>query len=638
MVKTSILHTFFVFLCVFLVSCGPMDSLFNSAGNYKINVQINDIPLDECSFARSSDGIRPYFEHSVSKDRDITALMVYLRDTAGDIAGWKVIYKLDTKSVLNNAPDENNEEVIENENDSSDEKNTDASNEDQNEIENESDNDDDNLTEDAEKSDPPEEEISKPENSSQKQEQYKDGDELIIYVKNFDNLPLFPIPDNLPMGHYVIVSLVMNDNDILQKVEKSFFYLSDIDFSYNGINVHLPGIAESNHLIPTGTVVMLEADLKFDRKLDPFIEWYDGKKKIAEGKASNGTGNIFWKAPEESGFYSIRAVIFPVEKIKDLSGYQKELTLLVSVKSVDIHLINENVPYKQGSLVNWYAFESNLKDSRKLSNAEQADAKQINEERALKHARNAPVWKASDGTYGVVTGNNNIINAPTVLLSENERQDWQILFRFKPENDGGILSVQFGKSNSVFLHSYIENSNLFLTLTSATDTVTQTYSLNKPVTENNAPAINDLSTPETAEHVNAPPETSGEKNEEKDVLAVETAEHVNSQAVEKMWGSGGSFITAGILFNIQPDILSARLNILGDQIDSELEGKPITLETEMKTEFQIMLGYLQENKKPVEQKQIADAAEETSAKSTVVRHEYTVLWDELALYKMPQTE
>jgi len=637
LVKAFILHAFFVFLCVFLASCGPMDSLFNSAGNYKINVQINDIPLDECSFAKSSDKIRPYFEHSVLKDPDITALMVYLRDPAGYIAGWKVIYKLDKKTEQDDTPDENNQEVIEDENDSSDDNDENPSNENQNDSEDESDNEDDDLSEESEKSSPPAEEISKPENSSQRQEQYKDGDELVIYVKNFDNLPLFPIPDNLPMGHYVIVSLVMNDNDILQKVEKSFFYLSDIDFSYNGINVHLPGIAESNHLIPTGTVVMLEVDLKFDRKLNPFIEWYDGKKKIAEGKASDGMGNLFWTAPEESGFYSIKAVIFPVEKTKYLSGYQKELSLLVSVKSVDIHLTNENVPYKQGSLINWYVFESNLKDSRKLSNAEQSDAKQINEERALKHARNAPVWKASDGTYGVVAGNNNIINAPTVLLSENERHNWQILFRFKPENDGGILSVQFGKSNSVFIHSYIENSNLFLTLTSATDSVTQTYSLNRPVPENNAPAIN-LPASESAQSVSVLTEIEVKKTEEPDVPAEETAEPVGSQVIEKMWGSDGSFITAGIVFNIQSGVLSAKLNILGDRIDSEIDGKPITLETEMKTEFQIMLGFLQENKKPVEQRQIAGSTEEASGKSAVIRHEYTALWDELALYRMPQTE
>ena len=639
-----------VFLCVFLTGCGPMDSLFSSAGNYKINVQINDIPLDECSFARSNDRIRPYFEHSVSKDPDITALMVYLKNSIGEIAGWKVIYKLDEETLLTlklpaqeNMSDEDNEE--EGENNSFDDSEADSSNENQNGNDNED--EDENLPAESENSNSPAEETPRPEYSLQIPEQYKNGDELVIYVKSFDNLPLLPIPDDLPMGQYVIVSLVMNDNDILQKIEKSFFYLSNINFSYNGINVYLPGIAESNHLIPTGTVIMLETDLKFDIKLDPFIEWFDGKKKIAEGKASEGMGNLFWTAPEESGFYSIRAIIYPVEKFHNLSGYQKELTVLVSLRPIDIHLLKEEIPYKQGSLANWYIFESNLNDSRKLTSAEQADAKQINNERSLKHTKNAPVWRSSNGTYGAATGNNNIIITPKVSISDNDQQNWQLLFRFKPENDGGILSVQFGKSNFVYIHSYIENSNLFLTLTSAADTVTHIYSLNRPAQpENNAPAINDLPslevilevTDESADEVSEQkillPEIEIEEIETQDALAEETAEPVSSP-VEIPWGSDGAFITAGIMFSIQPGMLSAKLNILGDSIANELEGKPITLETEKKTEFQIMLGFLQENKKPAVQIQTAESTEDMSGQSAAVRHEYTALWDEFALYRMP---
>jgi len=648
-IKTVILTPLMI-LCVFLAGCGPMDSLFNSAGNYRINVQINDIPLDELSFVRSSDKVCPYFEHSVSKDPDITSLMVYLRDPAGEIAGWKVIYKLDEKAVIDPAPEKIDEEAAENENDSSDDKDTDSSNEDQNEIESEDENDngnesnnddDDTLPSEAKKSDPP------AKDALQIPNQYENGDELVIYVKSFNNLPLFPIPENLPMGSYVIVSLVMNNDNVLQKIERSFFYLGNVDFSYNGIHANLPGIAESNQLIPAGTVIMLEADLKFDGKLDPFIEWYDGKKKIAEGKVSDGTGKIFWKAPEESGFYSIRTVIFPIENKKNLSGYQKELTLLVSGKPISIHLIDENIPYKHNAihnsaLINWYTFESNLNDSRKLSGAEQADAEKT-EDRALKHAKNKPVWKAANGTYGAATGNDNIISAQKILFSEKEHGNWQALFRLKPENDGGILSVQFGKSNYAYIHLYIEKSNLFLTLTSASDTVTQTYSLNRPVSEDTAPAANDLSASETSPQEaqeTARSDTSPETAVAAPAAAAEeTAEYAgsllanNAPQVNAMWGGDGSFITAGILFNIQPGALSARLNILGDSIGNELDGKPVILETEMKNEFLIMLGFLPENKRPINQ--AAGSTEDASGQSAFVRHEFTALWDEFALYRMP---
>jgi len=96
-----------------------------------------------------------------------------------------------------------------------------------------------------------------------------------------------------------------------------------------------------------------------------------------------------------------------------------------------------------------------------------------------------------------------------------------------------------------------------------------------------------------------------------------------SQRFDHVWIREDSFITAGIVFSVHPELLSARLNILGDNINNELKGNAVSLETEIKNEFQVHLGFLRENRAPLE---------ESSAELISVRHEFVALWDEFALY------
>jgi len=531
-------------LLIFLViAAGCDDSLFPSIGNYKINIQINNLLLDECSFARSIDSVRPSFEVSVADDPDVTGLVVFLRDFNGAIAGWRVLYELN--------PDA---EEIEN-----------------NEV---------NLPEADEETESEETENNKETVTERAAAvQFNDGDDLVIQVKSLDNLPVFPIPDNLPMDRYTIVSHVMSGKDILQKIEKPFFYLGNTEFSYEGIDIHLPGIADSTQLIPRGTVIMLEANLKFDSMLDPFIVWYNGRTKISEGNFSEDAGYLLWKTPEESGFYSLRAVIYPINNYQDLSGYQKEISVLVSSKLIDIHLVSENTP----SLVNWYIFEGNLNDSKNNSA----------EERSLVHENNSPRWRSFNGTYGVATGFLNYLTLPKAQAAYEE--NWQMLFRFKPENDGGLLSIQFGKS--VFMYLFMDGPNLALTLTSPFSTVSQNYPM---LTE---PKPDDVT-------------------EEIDSVLEETI---------RTWVDENSFLTASINFSIQQGSLTARLNVLGNYIDSKLADTPVVLKTQIENDFLVTLGFQPDNKKPV------DHQEETSDQPVVLRSKFTALWDEFALYCLSRT-
>ncbi|MDR0323213.1 MAG: hypothetical protein LBI12_02045 [Treponema sp.] len=392
---------FSLVIIVFWGGCDAMDSFLPSVGTYKINALVNDIPLDECSFIGSNKALRPYFEESVSNDPDVTALVVFLRNSRGEIIGQRVVYSLENDGF--------------------------------------------------------------------------EANETVVLVKNLDDvLPAFPLPVNLSIGRYIMVSQVMRGKDILQRSERAFFYLGNTDFSYEGINVHLPGITENTQVIPRGMVVMLEAKLNFDSRLDPYIVWYNGRRKISEGKYSDGAGLLLWKAQEQSGFYNIRAEVYPVENYFGLAGYQKEISLLVSSKTLDTHLVSEDIP----QLFHWYLFEGDLNDSKMAASAE----------RALKPAaNNRPQWMPANGSFGLATGYNNVVMLPKVSVSnaaETSAVDsgkWQTLFRFKPVNDGEIFSVLFESSPDISMVVEKENRNLVLRLISPAKTVSQVITLPEQV-------------------------------------------------------------------------------------------------------------------------------------------------------------
>jgi hypothetical protein len=548
-VKTINLFVFSAFLSAFLCGCEAMDNILSSAGAYQINVQIDDVPLEDCSYVRSSDELNLRFEESVSEDPDVTTLVVLLKNSLGEIAGWKVIYNIDQEAVQKEEARLLAESKKQDENKkSSDEK-------------------------------------KENETSAPKKKTFvinKNGDEIIISVSNLDDeLPPFTVPGNISVGKYTLVFQVMSGKDILQKTEKNIYYLGRTVFSYEGINVYLPGAVDTPHLIPKESVVMLEAKLNFDPRLNPHIVWYEGKNKISEGKFSDGAGFLFWKAPEQNGFFSLCAEVFPVEKGEELSGYKKEISLLVSSNMKNIHLISANIE----QLTHWYIMESNLNDSKNI----------LSDENALKlGSKNKPKWMGLDGTYGLATGYNNTLKLPKIPILNKDTEIWQILFRFNPLSNGVIFSAQFGSSSDVSMFLSIEEKKLILTLVSPQKIVSQTVSLSTEYDE-------------TSENIQ-----DGRK-------------HI-------------SFLTAGVKFSIKSEVLSAQINFAGDLKSVELAIKPITLEAKVKNEINITLGFTDDSSLALLEKK--DNEPESSAKKIKENAyaEYNALWDEFALYYMPPAE
>jgi hypothetical protein len=545
-VKTLLI--FFVFSAVFLFGCEAMDDILASAaGAYKINVQIDGVPLEECSYVKSTDKISFDFEGSVSNDPDVSTLVVFLKKTSEDIVGWKVIYTLDQT-----VGQKEETQLIQ-----------------ENKKQNEEKTSEDDKTAD---------ETQVKENKAPVLK--KNGDELFIPVKSLDDeLPSFPIPENLTVGKYTLVLQVMNGKDILQKTEKNIYYLGKTVFYYEGINVYLPGAADASHLIPKESVVMLEVNLYFDYRLNPYIVWYDGKNKISEGRFSDGANILFWKAPEENGFFSLCAEVFPIEKSNELTGYKKEISLLVSSNVKNIHLVSSDI--KQ--LTHWYKMEGNLNDSKNPAD----------DESALKpDSKNKPKWMGLDGTYGLVTGYNSILKLPKISVLNKGAETWQTLIRFKPLSNGVVFSVQFG-SYDVSMFLSIEEKNLVLTLTSPQKTVSQTVRL--PTESDNL----------------------SENQEPGNII---------------------SFLTAGIKFSINSGALSAQINILGYSNPVELTIKPITIETKIKNEFNITLGFNDDSLLAQLKKAGDESGSSAKQKKANASPEYNALWDEFALYYMPPAD
>jgi hypothetical protein len=292
-------------------------------------------------------------------------------------------------------------------------------------------------------------------------------------------------------------------------------------------------------------VVLLEAKFNFGSYMDPYIVWYNGKRKVSEGKFSEGAGFLFWKAPEQSGFYSVSVEIFPADSHFDLAGYKNEVSLLVSTKTLELNLVSENTP----QLMHWYVFDGNLNDSKSITS----------QERSLKTLGGIkPDWIASNGIYGLAAGYNRNYVFPKV--SGNEL--WQTLFRFKPINNGEIFYIQF--TPDISMNVSIEDQYLVLTLSSPLKTVSQAVRL----------------------------------YDQK------------------------SFITAGVSFSVYSGVLTAKINISGDE-QAELSTEPIRLEANIENNFLIFLGH----------KQDGNTDEYVSRKPV-----FTALWDEFALYNTPPIE
>ncbi|MDL2229932.1 hypothetical protein LJC14_06755, partial [Treponema sp. OttesenSCG-928-L16] len=265
---------------------------------------------------------------------------------------------------------------------------------------------------------------------------------LQIRVRTLDGeLPVFVPPEGLEAGSYGLVFQVMGKKNILYRYEQPLVYLADFEFALKDINSYLPFVSSGSHLAAPGITILLKADIVCDDGLDPYIQWYSGKKQIGEGRLSKGGDRLLWETPSQTGFHTIRAEVFPYLHNgglpKNFSGVTKEFALAVSPKA-------EAGGYFSGtadSCVRWYQFQGNLHDSAALPNDE-------NDLRAI--TNKAPVWEPAGSIYGLSLDRDHVYEVPgdPFALDNPGGGSGEIRLRLMPLSAGTIFSYDLPLKDS----------------------------------------------------------------------------------------------------------------------------------------------------------------------------------------------
>jgi hypothetical protein len=447
--------------------------LFSSGGTYQVRALVNGNSLESCSIIRQDDKITPYFVVSVANDPDLMGLLVYLQNSKGDIIGERVLYTIDpvdeavlpqtsqeeTKLVPQPSPKGIEPEVRGSllEDNDSEGKELEASGKEETETAGQ-----------AESESP--KQVTEKRPSVDTKSALKKYDTVIL-IKSFkQEMPCFPLPKNMEIGSYSLVFEAVGRSSTLSLTEADIFYLGNVEFRLNDISMYLPWLSDTR-LIPPGATVMLEAGLDFDSRLNPYVIWYNGRNIISEGSISNGAGNILWKAPEQSGFYSLRAEVLPYRLKRNLAGFSREITLPVSAKAsqtgfffgngpdfsakrplaagtvyaeqvqltADLTVNAERtaitpIPPEHPELLRWYRFDGSLDEASLIP------------ERVFEPAgEKVPRWGAVGQSYGLSAGSDDVyLLRPIRFFRRGQDQGGGIfLFYIRPVAEGTIFSAFF---------------------------------------------------------------------------------------------------------------------------------------------------------------------------------------------------
>ena len=433
----------FVFI-PFLSACGDMNSMFPPNNNYHVMATINGISLETSSIIRSGDRISPSFGVSVENDPDLAGLLVYFRNTQGEVVGNRIRYVI---GIPTGEPAETE----------------DAEN-----------------TDDTEEDDPLEED---PWDSSEigprarwafiGNQPATDDSVFEIAVRSFDEeLPHIPMPEEMEIGPHYLIFEILGRRATLRRMEIPVFYLADAEFSLRGISVSLPGLF-ATRLIPPGIKVLLEARLDFDSRLDPYLIWRSGRSIIREGRMSEGAGSILWETPRQAAFHPLRLEVLPFRVRGSFAGISREILLPVSPNAEtsdfffgtgqghpaqnrlaegifhldQFHAVDteENGTATEEvlelpELHRWYQFKGRLYDTVYGQNGEHF---------LMSVGENPPHWASIGQIYGLSTGDDDafLLSSVNFFREEQEHGGGIFLFHIRPIAEGTIFSVFFPSSS-----------------------------------------------------------------------------------------------------------------------------------------------------------------------------------------------
>jgi hypothetical protein len=299
-------------------------------------------------------------------------------------------------------------------------------------------------------------------------EEEDDGEVLPLAAGRDGKLPRFRMGEELPIGPYLMVFQILGEKGkIFSKTEKAIFYLAGADYHISEISAYLPGYSPDSYLIAPGTIVMLEARVTAAEDLDPYIVWYDGKRRIGEGRISAGGGSLFFTVPGENGFRLLRAEAYPFPRDKKngpenagpeetARGKIRELSLPVSLKGTgpDYVLFSE----KEGeNFAAHYLFAGDLRDS--LDPGPERALIKENEDSGVR-------WLGYGGIFGLPVGPGDCYLIPQEIFGFSGQDEGKKIFNFRAKllRDGPFFSVLLANDSGEIQLSG-EKEHLVLTLT-----------------------------------------------------------------------------------------------------------------------------------------------------------------------------
>jgi hypothetical protein len=418
-------------LCIIsiLASCTDGEALVVSASDtFKVDIALNSRSRSiEQSFAKTSiirqgDEITPYLFNFNVDDPDVRGMTVFLKTAAGTILDGRAYYMLSESAIQRNQVDGelDQDEALP-------------------EIETNGNGADSNTQPQPETA--PE---STPQHAPIPVVEPWGGDRGVaehrFTVERLDqDLPPFMLDSELAIGQYFLVFQVLGVRSVLYHQEQLFYFMGDAELTFNNIHRYLPGDTSVAQLAPPGSAIMFEAQLDFDERLDPYIIWYNNKKRIGEGRVADGLNRLIWTFPLQTTFQTIRAEVFPFKPMRKISGEIKELAQAISTKSENISYFAEKAEH----FVCWYQFQNNLINTVQSKNARNylvADG----------NASNLPRWLPVGNIYGLALGPRDRYILPLSLplfTKEKEEQEKQgvgeLLLHIKPPRDGTIIKAEF---------------------------------------------------------------------------------------------------------------------------------------------------------------------------------------------------
>jgi hypothetical protein len=426
----SVLRVFLFSLI--LISCGDLDldlgTVFSSGESYRIDARADDRSLDERSILTRTSAIQPYFKNSLVNDPDVRGLLVYLALPSGDRISENIRYTLDLPADIGKDEGGSSNTAL----DLAEVSGREAK---------------------AAKEEAPEKDAVPRLNVLD-----RELEDLIIPVSHLDrDLPLFFLPETLPIGYYRMVFQVLGAENILYRYEKPIFYLADAKLVLEDVQSCLPGALNGIRLVPPGINILLEAYITADERLDPYVIWYNGKKRIGEGSVAGGADRFIWQVPEEAVFHTIRAEVFPFQPVGgsdlNIAGAVKEIVLPVSSKY-------EWAGFFAGqgdSFSNWYKFGGTLWDSKNPGKKGELVSEDGSE----------PQWVSSFGMYGLSLGSGNryTLALQPVVSEETGTGNGRIMLYTALLRQGSFLNLSFqGDTGPLELDIAASEGGLVLTL------------------------------------------------------------------------------------------------------------------------------------------------------------------------------